>query len=53
MIEGVFEYFTSILIAQPAIREVEAFQIQHPRRPGSVFHEVRRRGQEGLFDFEQ
>jgi len=38
---------------QPATREVEEFQIRLARRPGIVFPEVRRRGKEGLFDFEQ
>ena len=44
---------THRLIAHPEIRKVEIFQVQHPRRPGIVFPEVRRGGEEGLFGFEQ
>ena len=40
-------------ITQPATREVEVFQIQHPRGSGSIFPEVRRRAEESIFAFEQ
>jgi len=52
MVKGVFIHSIHRPIAQPATREVEAFQPRHPQRPGSIFPEVRRRGEGDLFDFE-
>ena len=45
-----------VLISHPqadcstAIREVEKFEIRQRQRPGSVFPDVQRRGEEGLFE---
>jgi len=52
MVKGVFIHSIHRPIAQPATREVEAFQPRHPQRPGSIFPEVRRRGKENLLGFE-
>ena len=41
VVKGMFKYSTRRPIVQLATREVEAFEIQHPRRSGSVFPEVR------------
>ena len=48
MVQGGPQYPTHTLIAEPATREIEGFQIQHPRGLSSIFSEVRRRGKEGL-----
>jgi len=53
MVKGMPKHSVHRPIAEPASREVEGFEIQHPRRPGVVLPEVRRRGEEGVFYFEQ
>ena len=51
MVKGVFRHPAHRQIAQLATRNVGGFEIQHPRGPGIVFPEIRRRVEEGLFDF--
>jgi len=53
MVKGMLKRSTRRPMAQPATREVEGFEIQLSRRPDIVLPEVRRRGEEGVFDFEQ
>jgi len=53
MANGMPKHSTHRQIVQPATREVKGFEIQHTRGPGIISPEVRRRGEEGVFDFEQ
>ena len=42
VVKGAYKrYITDPLITHPTDRETEVFQVQHPRRPGSVLPEVR------------
>ena len=53
MIKGMHKHSIRRQIAQPATREIEGLEIQHLGRHSIVLPEVRRRGEEGVFDFEQ